>query len=661
MDRFLATLNKLQDVFTTSGVDSKDIDLPQIVVVGSQSAGKSSVLESIAKQDFLPRGMGIVTRRPLVLQMIQETAELEVDGVMRDTWVQFLHTGDEKVFTDMKEVQEEIVADTARVCGGDKVISGKPIHVKLHSTKIPSLTLVDLPGLTKIAVGDQPKNIDKLIEKLVRSFIQKENSIILAVSPGNMDIANSDSLKLAREVDPDGLRTLGVITKCDLMEENKESRKLLSGETLAMELGLVGVINRNNKMLSDGLPLEVALQAEDEFFEKRYPELADKMGTVQLGRQLCDVLTSHLKKCLPAVSAKISELQEKHRTVLQDLGMETADPRQCLLALVSKFAESINKSMEGQVTFSEAADTPGSRTSALSNNISAGAELFKTLNTDCIQRLSLIAADQGLGDLKEEVQNTGGIQPALYVPDSVFTRLIKKQLSLLRNPSMSAIEKCHTCIGKSFERLAETTLGEYPRLMAEVVQICREHLVEQMKKTKDFTEDYLSNELSYINTNHPEFVERYEVAADMFRVGVTDSKKKDEPTESNMKYMASEDTSTAFGKLMSRYRQGESLAAKVRADNEAELVLKLIIHYFCISRGQLIDVLTKSVIRYMVHDVSKGIGALLLKNLYTTEDNMAGLVMEAESTQRQRKSSSRMLGALKQAENLVLDISIGKE
>ena len=70
MDRFLATLNRLQDVFTTAGVSTKEIDLPQIVVVGSQSTGKSSVLENIAKQNFLPRGMGIVTRRPLVLQMI---------------------------------------------------------------------------------------------------------------------------------------------------------------------------------------------------------------------------------------------------------------------------------------------------------------------------------------------------------------------------------------------------------------------------------------------------------------------------------------------------------------------------------------------------------------------------------------------------------------
>ncbi len=68
MEQLIPVINKLQDVFNAIGTDS--IDLPQIVVVGSQSSGKSSVLENIVGRDFLPRGMGIVTRRPLVLQLI---------------------------------------------------------------------------------------------------------------------------------------------------------------------------------------------------------------------------------------------------------------------------------------------------------------------------------------------------------------------------------------------------------------------------------------------------------------------------------------------------------------------------------------------------------------------------------------------------------------
>ena len=666
MDRFLAALNKLQDVFTTSGVSCKDIDLPQIVVVGSQSAGKSSVLEAIAKQDFLPRGMGIVTRRPLVLQMIQESVGREVGGVMADSWVKFLHAGDDKVFTDMKEVQKEIIADTDRVCGKNEGISDAPIHVKLHSTKIPSLTLIDLPGLTKIAVGDQPKDIDKNIEALVRSYIEKQHSIILAVSPGNMDIANSDSLKLAMEVDPEGSRTLGVITKCDLMEINRDARELLGGRTLNMKLGLIGVINRNNEMLTQGISLEHVQDIEDQFFREEFPDIADKMGTKQLSSQLCDILIGHLKKCLPDVSDKIVKLQDVHRTALQNLGEETTDPRLTLLTIISKFTDSLNKSVDGQFTYSEQSKTKESKTNKSDDNvISAGAELFKVFNIEATQRLSLIPADQGLVNIKKEIANTGGIQPSLFVPDNVFNRLILKQLDLLRNPALEAIEKCHSCIAKSIEKVAEIVLMKYPKLQLEVVQISKEHLEVQKLKAKTFIEDHLVNESSYINTNHPDFVDRYMVAGDMFnKVSVAEAnkvKKSKHPNEQDRNvYMSNSDVvdSSAFGKLMSRYNQGENLAANERADNEAELVLKLIIHYFCIVRGQLLDVLLKSVMRFMVRDLHKELNSLLLKTLYTTDERIAPLVSEPDKIRRKRQSSSKMLSVLKQAENLVSDIAI---
>ena len=269
--------------------------------------------------------------------------------------------------------------------------------------------------------------------------------------------------------------------------------------------------------------------------------------------------------------------------------------------------------------------------------------------------------------MQELIENTGGIQPSLFVPDNVFNTLILKQIGLLRNPSIYAIDKCFDCITKSIEKVAEITFDKYPRLKKEVVQICNDHLRGNTEKAKNFTKDYLTNEESYVNTNHPEFVERYEVAADMFKTltieGNTSENQKESASDC-MVYMpntTSGDTSSAFGKLMRRYNDGEELATKLRADNEAELVLKLVIHYFCIVRGQLVDVLLKAVMRYMVRDLNKELGSLLLKLLYTTDDNIAPLVLESESMRRKRKSSSKMMAVLKQAETLVSDIAMGKE
>ncbi|KAJ2286662.1 hypothetical protein IWW55_006919, partial [Coemansia sp. RSA 2706] len=148
MDKLIPTVNKLQDVFNTVGQD--EIDLPQIVVVGSQSSGKSSVLENLVGRDFLPRGSGIVTRRPLVLQLVNVPRGSDGSGEPR---AQFLHLPNQ-VFTDMSEVRREIERETERLAGGNKGIVKAPIHLRITSPDVLSLTLVDLPGITKIPVGD---------------------------------------------------------------------------------------------------------------------------------------------------------------------------------------------------------------------------------------------------------------------------------------------------------------------------------------------------------------------------------------------------------------------------------------------------------------------------------------------------------------------------
>lgn len=155
MNDLIPLVNKLQDVFNTIGSDQ--IDLPQIVVVGSQSSGKSSVLETIVQKDFLPRGNGVVTRRPLVLQLVNTHlgsmghSSVSSDGTPNEApdRAEFLHLPN-KQFFDFEEVRKEIETETARVAGQNKAISRTPIHLKIFSKNVLNLTLVDLPGVTKV-------------------------------------------------------------------------------------------------------------------------------------------------------------------------------------------------------------------------------------------------------------------------------------------------------------------------------------------------------------------------------------------------------------------------------------------------------------------------------------------------------------------------------
>jgi len=667
MDKFLAVLNNLQDVFTTAGLSSthSEIDLPQIVVVGSQSTGKSSVLENIAKQNFLPRGMGIVTRRPLVLQMTHVTSAKDINGKEYDTWAQFLHMGDQ-IYTNMTEIQNEIVRDTDKVCGTNKGISDSAIHLKLYSTEIPDLTLVDLPGLTKIAVGDQPRDIDQKIERLVRSYIVKENSIILAVSAGNVDIANSDSLKLAREVDPSGSRTIAVITKCDLMETNEESVSLLDGTSVNVQLGIVGVINRSNKMLAEKTPIAKVLSKEENFFLDHFPTLSDKMGTPYLSSQLCDILTTHLKQCLPMLYEKISLQQERHRQILKDMGESTTDPHHSMIVLLSSFTDNISSSITGKYMYEKKVEKSknsqqagGKPVNEKSVTTSAGAELLNVFQSECTGKLSAIPADKNLSNLKDMIKGATGVQPALLVPEAVFNTLILKQLNLFDIPSSNAVEKSHQCIAGAIDNIAAKTLARYPRLEREVVIISKAYLAEQLHYAHEFIEVYLEVEKSYINTNHPEFVERYQLAAALFGDAKEENPKSQQPPGTSHYSYHNPTTLSALDKLMTKYKHGEDASSEERANKEAELMEKLLIQYFCIVRAHLVDMIPKTVMRFLVKKLSANLNGILIKELYR-EEKIGTLVQESDAISKKRNASSKMMGVLLKAEKLLADIAVGR-
>lgn len=341
MEDLIPLVNRLQDAFSAIGQNA-DLDLPQIAVVGGQSAGKSSVLENFVGRDFLPRGSGIVTRRPLVLQLVNSTTE----------YAEFLHCKGKK-FTDFEEVRLEIEAETDRVTGTNKGISPVPINLRVYSPHVLNLTLVDLPGMTKVPVGDQPPDIEFQIRDMLMQFVTKENCLILAVSPANSDLANSDALKIAKEVDPQGQRTIGVITKLDLMDEGTDARDVLENKLLPLRRGYIGVVNRSQKDIDGKKDITAALAAERKFFlsHPSYRHLADRMGTPYLQKVLNQQLTNHIRDTLPGLRNKLqSQLLSIEKEVDEYKNFRPDDPARktkALLQMVQQFAVDFEKRIEG--------------------------------------------------------------------------------------------------------------------------------------------------------------------------------------------------------------------------------------------------------------------------------------------------------------------------
>lgn len=187
-------------------------------------------------------------------------------------------------FVDFDAIRKEIEDETDRCTGSNKNISPIPINLRIYSPHVLNLTLIDLPGLTKVAVGDQPVDIEHQIREMILQFIKKETCLILAVTSANQDLATSDALKLAKEVDPDGLRTIGVITKLDLMDDGTDARDILENKLLPLRRGYIGVVNRSQRDIEGKKDIRAAVDAERKFFlgHPGYRHMADKVSALFL-------------------------------------------------------------------------------------------------------------------------------------------------------------------------------------------------------------------------------------------------------------------------------------------------------------------------------------------------------------------------------------------
>ncbi|KAF1742271.1 hypothetical protein MXB_4983 [Myxobolus squamalis] len=354
IDELIKIVNKLQDCFSALGAECP-IDLPQIVVVGEQSAGKSSVLENFVGKDFLPRGSGIVTRRPLVLQLTFNKGE---------EYATFLHTK-EKVFTDFLEVRREIELETDRLTGSSTNISPRPINLRIFSPNVLNLTLVDLPGLTKLPVGDQPKDIELQIRNMIMNYITNPNCLILPVTPAIIDLANSEALKMAREVDPDGLRTLGVITKIDMMDEGTNCKEVLENRVYFLKRGYVGIVNRSQKDIEGQKDIKMAQESEMNFFATHpvYKHMTDRMGSRFLQKTLNSQLSQHIKETLPSLRQKIQEeistLESTMGEFLHKPEMNDTERTKIFMTLIQDFGKQVDVVLGYQQEFVDTKELSG--------------------------------------------------------------------------------------------------------------------------------------------------------------------------------------------------------------------------------------------------------------------------------------------------------------
>lgn len=667
------------------------IDLPQIVVVGSQSSGKSSVLENIVGRDFLPRGSGIVTRRPLVLQLINRPApaKLQTNGVDEkelsngndsqanvDEWGEFLHIPGQK-FHDFSKIRDEIVKETEAKAGRNVGISPAPINLRIYSPNVLTLTLVDLPGLTKVPVGDQPRDIERQIRDMVIKQIQKPNAIILAVTAANVDLANSDGLKLAREVDPEGQRTIGVLTKIDLMDTGTDVVDILAGRIIPLRLGYVPVVNRGQRDIENKKRIDLALKAEKEFFENHpsYRNKAAYCGTPYLARKLNLILMMHIKQTLPDIKTRISNSLTKYQQELEQLGAGDllGNSANIVLNIITEFSNEYRTVLDGQSQ------------ELSSNELSGGARIsfvFHELYSNGIKAIDPFEQVKDI-DIRTILYNSSGSSPALFVGTTAFELIVKQQIKRLEDPSL----KCVSLVFDELVRILTQLLTKplfrrYPQLKEKFHSVVIAFFRKAMDPTNKLVKDLVAMEACYINTGHPDFLNGHRAMAI-----VNDRHNAARPTQVDPKTGkplppsvppraaspslptdGSESNSGFFGSFFASKNKKKMAAMEPppatlkasgtlseRENQEVEVIKLLINSYFNITRRTMIDMVPKAIMLSLVQYSKDEMQRHLLEQMYRTQE-LDELLKESEYTVRRRKECLQMVESLSRASEIVSQV-----
>ncbi|CAN1309304.1 Phragmoplastin DRP1B [Linum perenne] len=509
MDNLISLVNKIQRACTALGDHGEESALPTlwealpaIAVVGGQSSGKSSVLESIVGKDFLPRGAGnccceallnswwremllmllstgIVTRRPLVLQLhkIDETRE----------YGEFMHLP-RKRFTDFAALRQEISDETDRETGRSKQISTVPIHLSIFSPNVVNLTLVDLPGLTKVAIDGQPESIVQDIDNMVRSYIEKPNCIILAISPANQDLATSDAIKISREVDPRGERTFGVLTKIDLMDQGTNAVEILEGRSYKLQFPWIGVVNRSQADINKSVDMIAARRREREYFQSssEYRHLAQRMGSEHLGKMLSKHLEQVIKSRIPGLQSLISKTIIELETELSRLGRPVATDAGGKLYMVMEICRSFDQ------IFKERLDgvRPG------------GEKIYQVFDNQLPAALKRLQFDKhlSLDNVRKLITEADGYQPHLIAPEQGYRRLIESTLITIKVPAEAAVEAVHAILKDMVHKSINETqeLKQYPTLKVEVTSAAVESLERMKEESRRATIQLVDMECCYL-------------------------------------------------------------------------------------------------------------------------------------------------------------------
>ncbi|KAF3451345.1 hypothetical protein FNV43_RR07440 [Rhamnella rubrinervis] len=472
-------------------VMEEGIELPTIVVVGDQSSGKSSVLESLAGIS-LPRGQGICTRVPLIMRLQhhsdpQPELSLEYNG--------------EVFFTDEDHISEDINDATLRIAGHGKGISNNPITLVVKKMGVPDLTMVDLPGITRVPVKGQPENIYEQIRDIIMEYIRPEESIILNVLSATVDFPTCESIRMSQSVDKTGKRTLAVVTKADQAPEGLLEK--VTADDVNIGLGYVCVRNR----IGDESYEEARIEEATLFQTHHLLSKIDKsmVGVPVLAKKLVQIQAGSIARNLPEIVKKINDKLNSNLTELHKLPKHVSSIAEATTAFM-QIVGLVKESLKKIIIRGEFEEYPDEK------RMHCTARLVEMLNQFSEQLHSSAESDPISDFLMDEIkilEECKEISLPNFLPRTAFLSILQRKVKAI---SGTPIE----FVGKLWDYIEEVVMAVLMRHVEDYYQLqlatrrAGENLMARMKERSiNWVMEIVEMETVTDYTCNPEYVSEW--------------------------------------------------------------------------------------------------------------------------------------------------------
>lgn len=623
-------------------------ELPKICVLGTQSSGKSSVLESIIGLDCLPRGSGLVTRRPLELRLVHIHYN---DN--SEPWAEFEEIKGKK-FTNFEEVKRTIEKLTDDIAGNKGNIVNIPIKLNIYSKTCPDLTVIDLPGITRIPLSgsDQPENIEEVTKGMCELYCQDKTTIILCVLQANVDISTSEALHMARRLDPTGDRTIGVLTKLDIMDSGTDAKKILTNSEISLKHGYIAVKNRSQQDLIDKIQISIASQKELMFFKTHtvYSKMSSSyFGIENLIEKLRKIFYEHLKLFLPDIYQSLKNKIQECKKCLEELGsndfqlLSSGNEFSFLNDLINRFCHNVEISFNGK-----SQDLEENKTS----------HKLKIMYYEFLEKVQKKPSENLHNSyISEIIVRSEGDRLSGFPESTVFQEILSLDFDIIKEEVQVFYDEIYSISVKAILNIMDKYFKFFPQLKTKMEDLVMEFINKSFNDSKYISESICKMNMEYLYIDDNENFRKI-LNGIIKELSINDE---DEEEDLKGKKLTEEEMKKKKEREAKREEKKRKLLNRSSSDiaNEyniriSEYVKKIIDYYYELIIRNLRESIPKTFGNYYVKNM-KNMRSSLLVNVFLNKNE--DLFSEDPNIAMKRKYHYDILKILEKSEKLMLSDS----